>query len=107
MNGMVPLEPHRSLAAMPSIANPTLLAIGVGVFILGLLLRRWANRHSLTDQHSHGPAVRRHVVHAEEERVLCLALAAAVDDGRVKPGDLVLIEAIGGGLTWGSALIRI
>ncbi|MDP3738916.1 MAG: beta-ketoacyl-ACP synthase III [Hyphomonadaceae bacterium] len=36
-----------------------------------------------------------------------LALAAAVDDGRVKPGDLVLIEAIGGGLTWGSALIRI
>jgi len=36
-----------------------------------------------------------------------LALAAAVDDGRVKPGHLVLIEAIGGGLTWGSALIRI
>ena len=36
-----------------------------------------------------------------------LALAAAVDDGRVKPGDLVLIEAIGGGLAWGSALIRI
>lgn len=36
-----------------------------------------------------------------------LALATAVEDGRVKPGDLVLIEAIGGGLTWGSALIRI
>ena len=35
-----------------------------------------------------------------------LALAAAIDDGRIKPGDLVLIEAIGGGLTWGSALIR-
>ena len=35
-----------------------------------------------------------------------LALAAAVDDGRVKRGDLILIEAIGGGLTWGSALIR-
>jgi 3-oxoacyl-[acyl-carrier-protein] synthase-3 len=35
-----------------------------------------------------------------------LALAAAVEDGRVKTGDLVLIEAIGGGLTWGSALIR-
>lgn len=35
-----------------------------------------------------------------------LALAAAVDDGRVKQGDLILIEAIGGGLTWGSALIR-
>jgi 3-oxoacyl-[acyl-carrier-protein] synthase-3 len=35
-----------------------------------------------------------------------LALAASIDDGRVKKGDLVLIEAIGGGLTWGSALIR-
>jgi 3-oxoacyl-[acyl-carrier-protein] synthase III len=35
-----------------------------------------------------------------------LALAAAIDDGRVKKDDLVLIEAIGGGLTWGSALIR-
>ena len=36
-----------------------------------------------------------------------LALAEAMGDGRVKTGDLVLIEAIGGGLTWGSALIRI
>jgi 3-oxoacyl-[acyl-carrier-protein] synthase-3 len=35
-----------------------------------------------------------------------LALAAAIDDGRVKQGDLVLIEAIGGGLSWGSALVR-
>lgn len=36
-----------------------------------------------------------------------LALAEAMSDGRIKTGDLVLIEAIGGGLTWGSALIRI
>ncbi len=36
-----------------------------------------------------------------------LALAAATEDGRVKQGDLVLIEAIGGGLAWGSALIRV
>ena len=36
-----------------------------------------------------------------------LALAAATEDGRIKQGDLVLIEAIGGGLTWGSALIRL
>ncbi len=35
-----------------------------------------------------------------------LALAAAIEDGRIKQGDLILIEAIGGGLTWGSALIR-
>jgi 3-oxoacyl-[acyl-carrier-protein] synthase-3 len=35
-----------------------------------------------------------------------LALATAVADGRIKPGQLVLLEAMGGGLTWGSALIR-
>jgi len=35
-----------------------------------------------------------------------LALNAAVKDGRIRPGHLVLIEAMGGGFTWGSALIR-
>ncbi|MGE0034132.1 MAG: beta-ketoacyl-ACP synthase III [Xanthobacteraceae bacterium] len=35
-----------------------------------------------------------------------LALAAAVDDGRIKQGDLVMLEAMGGGFTWGSALLR-
>jgi 3-oxoacyl-[acyl-carrier-protein] synthase III len=35
-----------------------------------------------------------------------LALAEAVHDGRIQRGDLVLLEAIGGGLTWGGALIR-
>jgi 3-oxoacyl-[acyl-carrier-protein] synthase-3 len=36
-----------------------------------------------------------------------LALAEALADGRIKSGDLVLMEALGGGLTWGSALVRI
>jgi len=35
-----------------------------------------------------------------------LALAEAVNDGRIRRGDLVLLEAIGGGLTWGAALVR-
>ena len=35
-----------------------------------------------------------------------LALNEAVEDGRVKEGDLLLLEAMGGGLTWGSALVR-
>ncbi len=35
-----------------------------------------------------------------------LALAEAANDGRIKAGDLVLLEAIGGGLTWGAALVR-
>ena len=35
-----------------------------------------------------------------------LALAEAVGDGRIKPGQLVLMEAMGGGITWGAALVR-
>jgi 3-oxoacyl-[acyl-carrier-protein] synthase-3 len=35
-----------------------------------------------------------------------LALSVAIADGRVKRGDLVLLEAMGGGFTWGSALVR-
>jgi len=35
-----------------------------------------------------------------------LALATAVADGRIKAGDLVLLEAMGGGFTWGAALLR-
>ena len=35
-----------------------------------------------------------------------LALSAAVADGRVKQGDLLLLEAMGGGFTWGAALLR-
>jgi 3-oxoacyl-[acyl-carrier-protein] synthase-3 len=35
-----------------------------------------------------------------------LALDVAVRDGRIKRGDLVLLEAMGGGLTWGAALLR-
>lgn len=35
-----------------------------------------------------------------------LALSAAVQDGRIKRGDLLLLQAMGGGLTWGAALLR-
>jgi 3-oxoacyl-[acyl-carrier-protein] synthase III len=35
-----------------------------------------------------------------------LALDAAVRDGRIKPGDLVMLEAMGGGFTWGASLVR-
>ena len=35
-----------------------------------------------------------------------LALSAAVEDGRLKQGDLVLLQAFGAGFTWGQMLIR-
>jgi 3-oxoacyl-[acyl-carrier-protein] synthase-3 len=36
-----------------------------------------------------------------------LAMRVAIDDGRIKPGQLVLMEAMGGGLTWGACLVRL
>lgn len=36
-----------------------------------------------------------------------LALDVAVKDGRVKPGDTVVLEAMGGGFTWGAAILRV
>ena len=35
-----------------------------------------------------------------------LALDQAVRDGRVKRGDLLVLEAMGGGFTWGAAVVR-
>lgn len=35
-----------------------------------------------------------------------LALSVAVADGRIKKGDMVLLEAMGGGFTWGAILVR-
>ena len=36
-----------------------------------------------------------------------LAFDVAVKDGRIKTGDLVLMEAMGGGFTWGAVLARL
>ena len=36
-----------------------------------------------------------------------LAFDVAVRDGRIKSGDLVMFEAMGGGFTWGASLVRI
>ena len=35
-----------------------------------------------------------------------LAIYAAVEDGRIQPGHLILMEALGGGLSWGASLVR-
>jgi 3-oxoacyl-[acyl-carrier-protein] synthase-3 len=36
-----------------------------------------------------------------------LALDTAVRDGRIRPGNLIVLEAMGGGFTWGAAVVRI
>jgi 3-oxoacyl-[acyl-carrier-protein] synthase-3 len=36
-----------------------------------------------------------------------LAMAQGVSDGRIREGDLLLLEAMGGGLTWGAVVLRL
>lgn len=36
-----------------------------------------------------------------------LAMNTAVEDGRIKPGQMLLMEAMGGGLTWGACVVRL
>jgi 3-oxoacyl-[acyl-carrier-protein] synthase-3 len=36
-----------------------------------------------------------------------LAFDTAVRDGRIKPGQIVVLEAMGGGFTWGAAVVRV
>jgi 3-oxoacyl-[acyl-carrier-protein] synthase III len=36
-----------------------------------------------------------------------LALDVAVRDGRIKPGDVIVLEAMGGGFTWGASIIKL
>jgi 3-oxoacyl-[acyl-carrier-protein] synthase-3 len=36
-----------------------------------------------------------------------LALDCAVRDGRIKAGDLIVLEAMGGGFTWGACVLRV
>ena len=36
-----------------------------------------------------------------------LALDLAMRDGRIKPGDLLVLEAMGGGFTWGACVLRV
>jgi 3-oxoacyl-[acyl-carrier-protein] synthase III len=46
------------------------------------------------------------IIDASAHKLHIAPLSVAVKDGRVKKGDLVLLEAMGGGFTWASALLR-
>jgi 3-oxoacyl-[acyl-carrier-protein] synthase-3 len=77
----------------------------------------WFIPHQANQRILHGVA---HRLGVSEDRVIStiadhantsaasipLAFAQAVDDGRVKPGQLLLMEAMGGGLTWGACVLR-
>jgi 3-oxoacyl-[acyl-carrier-protein] synthase-3 len=68
------------------------------------ILQGVANRLGIDE----GKVISTVAIHANTSAAsIPLAMAHAMDDGRIKPGQLLLLEAMGGGLTWGACVLRL
>ena len=103
---------RHAVAKLAAVVDEALAANGLGHDDVDWLVPHQANRRIIDAMAKKlGLGAERVVVtvdrHANTSAAsIPLALAEACRDGRIKPGDLVLMEALGGGLTWGSALVR-
>jgi 3-oxoacyl-[acyl-carrier-protein] synthase III len=97
---------------LTSIVDETLEANGLGPDDIDWLVPHQANKRILdSTARKLGLPTEKIVITVERHAntsaaSIPLALDEAVKDGRIKTGDLVLLEAMGGGLTWGSGLVR-
>lgn len=97
---------------LTEVVEEALLANGIEASAVDWLVPHQANRRIIdATARKLGLAADRIVItidrHANTSAAsIPLALAEAAADGRISAGDLVLIEAMGGGFTWGAALIR-
>lgn len=103
---------RHAVVKLADVVNEALAANGVAISDIDWLVPHQANRRIMTGTaRKLGLPEERVVItidrHANTSAAsIPLALAEAKKDGRIKPGDLILLEAIGGGLTWGSCLLR-
>ncbi|MDA1089387.1 MAG: ketoacyl-ACP synthase III [Proteobacteria bacterium] len=103
---------RHAVTNLASIVGETLEANGLAIDDIDWLVPHQANKRILDSTAKKlGLAKEKIVVtvdrHANTSAAsIPLALDEAVRDGRIKKGDLVLMEAMGGGLTWGSGLVR-
>lgn len=103
---------RHAVTNLANIVDETLEANGLGYDDIDWLVPHQANKRILDSTAKKlGLPSERVVVtvdqHANTSAAsIPLALDTAVKDGRIKRGDLVLMEAMGGGLTWGSGLVR-
>jgi 3-oxoacyl-[acyl-carrier-protein] synthase-3 len=101
-----------AVAKLADVAEEAMAAAGVGPDDIDWVVPHQANIRIIEATAKRaGIAMEKVVVTVENHgntsaASIPLALAAAVEDGRVKRGDLLLMEAIGGGLAWGSAVLR-
>ncbi|MBV8915507.1 MAG: ketoacyl-ACP synthase III [Acetobacteraceae bacterium] len=104
---------RHAVAKLASVVDEALEANGLGHDDVDWLVPHQANRRIIDAMgRKLGLPPERVVVtvdrHANTSAAsIPLALAEAYADGRIKRGELVLMEALGGGLTWGSALVRL
>ena len=103
---------RHAVAKLAAVVDEALLANGLRQQDIDWLIPHQANKRIIDAMGKKlGLAAGRVVItvdrHANTSAAsIPLALAEAHGDGRIKPGDLVLMESLGGGLTWGSALLR-
>ena len=103
---------RKAVSTLGTIARETLAANGVDKSDLDWLVPHQANLRIITAAAKKLDMPMERVVvtvdqHANTSAAsIPLALDAAVRDGRIQRGQLLLLEAFGGGFTWGSALVR-
>jgi 3-oxoacyl-[acyl-carrier-protein] synthase-3 len=104
---------RHAVANLTSVLEETLAANGLGPSDIDWVVPHQANKRILDGTaRKLGFPLDRVVVtvdrHANTSAAsVPLALATAIEDGRIKPGHLILLEAMGGGFTWGAALVRL
>jgi 3-oxoacyl-[acyl-carrier-protein] synthase-3 len=103
---------RQAVERLAEVVDEALAANGLGADAVDWLVPHQANRRIIDGMAKKlGLTAERVVVtidrHANTSAAsVPLALAEAAGDGRLQPGQLVLLEAMGGGLTWGAALVR-
>ena len=104
---------RHAVAKLSSAVDEALVANGLGHDDIDWLVPHQANRRIIDAMgRKLGLSAERVVVtvdrHANTSAAsIPLALAEAWHDGRMKRGQLLVLEALGGGMTWGSALVRL
>jgi 3-oxoacyl-[acyl-carrier-protein] synthase-3 len=102
-----------AVAHMAEVVDEALVKNGLSVDQIDWLIPHQANLRIITATvEKLGLPMDRVVVTVDEHgntsaASIPLALDVAVRDGRVKPGQLILLEALGAGLTWGAVVIRV
>ncbi|HKJ73312.1 MAG TPA: beta-ketoacyl-ACP synthase III [Alphaproteobacteria bacterium] len=103
---------RHAVVNLAEVVKETLAATGLTADDIDWIVPHQANRRILDGTAKKLGVAREKVIITVDEHAntsaasVPLALNQAVSDGRIKPGNLLLLEAMGGGFTWGACLVR-